>query len=54
MHAVVASPDGTQVIRSEASGPSSDAAGLGRRVAEDLARRGATQILDDCRLKTAD
>lgn len=54
MHAVVASPDGTQVIRSLASGPASDPAGLGRRVADELARAGAMQILDDCRLKTAD
>ena len=54
VRAVVASPDGTQVIRSEASGPASDPAGLGRRVAEDLARAGARQILDNCRLKTAD
>lgn len=54
LHAVVASPDGTQVIRSGASGPASDPAGLGRRVAEDLARAGAMQVLDNCRLKIAD
>lgn len=54
MHAVVASPDGTQVIRRQASGPSSDPAGLGRRVADALRRAGATEILDNCRLKIED
>ena len=54
LHAVVASPDGARVIRQGATGAVTDAAGLGRRVADALARAGATEILNDCRLKTAD
>jgi hydroxymethylbilane synthase len=54
LQAVVASPDGTRVIRRVASGRAADAAGIGRRVADDLARGGAGEILDHCRLKTAD
>jgi hydroxymethylbilane synthase len=54
LHAVVASPDGARVIRQGATGPASDPAALGRRVADALARAGATEILNDCRLKTAD
>ncbi len=54
LQAIVASPDGTRVLRREAMGTAADPAGLGRRVADALAAAGAGQILDDCRLKTAD
>ncbi len=43
--AIVAAPDGTQVIRAEAEGPAAEAAAIGARVAADLLERGARQIL---------
>ena len=44
--AIVAAPDGTQVIRAEAEGPSAEAAETGARLAADLLVRGARQILE--------
>jgi hydroxymethylbilane synthase len=44
--AIVAAPDGTQVIRASIEGPTSDAATLGHTLAEDLLSRGARQILE--------
>jgi porphobilinogen deaminase len=49
MHAVVASPDGLQTIRREAAGAAADPAGIGKRLAEELARAGAMEILDGVR-----
>lgn len=49
--AVVASLDGRRVIRREASGPVSDAAGIGRRVAHMLAEAGAGDILEASRIR---
>jgi len=49
LQAVVATPDGAEVIKREATGPSSDPVGLGRRVAEELAKAGAARILDAVR-----
>ncbi|HEX6974413.1 MAG TPA: hydroxymethylbilane synthase [Vicinamibacterales bacterium] len=49
LQAVVATPDGSQVIKREATGPASDPIGLGRRVADALAEAGATKILDAVR-----
>jgi hydroxymethylbilane synthase len=49
MQGIVASLDGTRVVRREAGGPASDAATLGRRLADELARGGATAILDEVR-----
>jgi hydroxymethylbilane synthase len=49
LKAVVATPDGTEVITREATGPSSDPIGLGRRVADELAKAGAARILDAVR-----
>ena len=49
MHGVVASPDGKQAIRRSVDGSTEDAAGLGARLADELARGGATQILDSLR-----
>ena len=54
LQAIVASPDGRDVIKREASGPASAPAELGRRVAEALAQAGAGRILDDCRAQTAE
>jgi hydroxymethylbilane synthase len=44
--AIVAAPDGTQVIRAEAEGPSAEAAQIGASLAADLLQRGARQILE--------
>jgi len=44
--AIVAAPDGTQVIRAEAEGPAAEAAEIGVRLAADLLQRGARQILE--------
>ncbi|HET9262025.1 MAG TPA: hydroxymethylbilane synthase [Vicinamibacterales bacterium] len=52
MHAVVATPDGRRALRRRGQGPASDPAALGRRLAEELARDGATDILDAVRGST--
>jgi len=44
--AIVAAPDGTQVIRAESEGPAAEAPQLGARLAADLLERGARQILE--------
>jgi hydroxymethylbilane synthase len=44
--AIVAAPDGTQVIRAEAEGDAGEAQQIGARVAADLLERGARQILE--------
>ena len=49
MHGVVASPDGKQAIRRSVHGSAEDAPGLGARLADELARGGATEILDSLR-----
>jgi hydroxymethylbilane synthase len=49
MHGVVATPDGTRAIRRTVEGPAGDPAGLGERLAEELARGGATEILNAVR-----
>ena len=43
---VVASPDGSEVIRADIEGPASDAEGLGRALGGDLLDRGARRILE--------
>jgi len=43
---VVASPDGSEMIRAEADGPVSDAEGLGRALGAALLERGAKRILE--------
>jgi hydroxymethylbilane synthase len=43
--AIVAAPDGTQIIRATAEGLAADAAEIGARLAADLLQRGARQIL---------
>lgn len=49
MHGVVAAPDGTRVIRRQVEGRASDPAGVGARLADELARSGATEILEAVR-----
>ncbi len=49
MHGVVATPDGKRVIRRSVEGTVSDPAGLGAKLAEELARGGAMEILDAVR-----
>ena len=44
--AIVAAPDGSQVVRAEAEGPAAEAAEIGARLAADLLARGARQILE--------
>ena len=45
LRALVASPDGRRVVRTESTGPLADPEGLGRRAAEELRRQGAEEIL---------
>jgi hydroxymethylbilane synthase len=44
--AIVASPDGTELVRGESEGSVTDAAALGRDLAAELLARGARRILD--------
>jgi hydroxymethylbilane synthase len=44
--ALVASPDGTELVRAESEGPVSEAAALGRAMGAELLERGARRILD--------
>jgi hydroxymethylbilane synthase len=50
LHAVVATLDGRRAIRRNASGPLDDAGGLGTRLAAELARAGAGEILNPLRI----
>lgn len=45
LRGLVASPDGTQMVRGAKSGPSLDAASLGLELADELLSRGADKIL---------
>ena len=47
LQGIVASPDGTRVVRDAISGPATDAARLGRQLAEQLSALGAREILAD-------
>jgi hydroxymethylbilane synthase len=49
MHAVVATPDGRRAIRRTASGPTDDPSALGTRLAGELVKAGAVEILDKLR-----
>jgi hydroxymethylbilane synthase len=44
--AIIVAPDGTQVIRKKASGPTADAAALGRALGDELLSAGGRQILE--------
>jgi hydroxymethylbilane synthase len=44
--AIVAAPDGTQVIRAEAEGPAAEASLIGSSLAAELLTRGAREILE--------
>lgn len=50
LHAIVTSLDGARVIRYKKMGTRSDAAALGRQVAEELLKQGAADILKETRL----
>jgi len=45
--AIVASPDGSELIRAEASGPVADAAEIGAQLGAELLERGAAKILEE-------
>jgi hydroxymethylbilane synthase len=45
LDAAVVAPDGSGAVRGTRTGPSSDAAGLGRDLADELLRRGAGVML---------
>ena len=45
MRAAVISTDGTQVLRAHGSAPSTDARQLGRDLAAELLRRGASDLI---------
>jgi len=45
MHAAVLSPDGTRVLRAHGSAPAADARRLGRDLAAELLRRGASDLI---------
>ena len=49
MHAIVASLDGARVIRYKKVGTRTDAAALGRDVAQALLKQGAADILNEAR-----
>jgi len=49
LHAVVASLDGARIIRYKRVGPRTNAAALGREVAEQLLQQGAANILHEAR-----
>jgi hydroxymethylbilane synthase len=49
MRVMVASPDGRHVISRTGTGPRSHPAALGRRLADELIRAGALEILDEVR-----
>jgi hydroxymethylbilane synthase len=43
---VVASPDGSELIRAESEGPAADAEAIGRALGEQLLNLGARRILE--------
>ena len=49
MHAIVASLDGSRIIRYKKVGLRTDAAALGRQVGEELLRQGAAEILSEAK-----
>jgi hydroxymethylbilane synthase len=48
LRALVASLDGTRVIRGERSGPAKDARAMGVALAEELLSKGAAEVLKEC------
>ena len=46
VQAVVASPDGSEMVRAESEGPAGEAEAVGRRLGAELLERGARRILD--------
>jgi len=54
LHAIVTSLDGARAIRYKKAGPSTDAPGLGRAVAEHLLKAGAEELLKEARRTESD
>jgi len=46
MSAIVASPDGSEIVRGEREGAAAEAAAIGRALGAELLARGARRILD--------
>ena len=46
LQAIVASPDGSELIRAESEGASADAEAIGHALGEELLARGARRILE--------
>jgi hydroxymethylbilane synthase len=46
LHAIVASPDGSELIRAESDGSAADAGAIGRALGDELLARGARRILE--------
>jgi hydroxymethylbilane synthase len=53
LKAMVLHPDGSRLVRAEATGEQGDAEGLGRKVAEILLARGAGVLLEEFRVDAA-
>jgi hydroxymethylbilane synthase len=49
LHGIVTSLDGSRVVRKRAAGPATEPEAVGARLAEELARGGATALLDEVR-----
>jgi hydroxymethylbilane synthase len=47
IQAIVAAPDGTELIRAEDHGPAADAEAIGHRLGAELLNRGAAKILEE-------
>jgi hydroxymethylbilane synthase len=54
IQAIIVSPDGTQIIRKQATGPSTDAAAIGRALGDQLLSEGGRQILEAVYAEQAD
>jgi hydroxymethylbilane synthase len=48
LRALVASLDGTRVVRGERSGPTAEAAAIGQALGDELLSKGAAEILKEC------
>jgi hydroxymethylbilane synthase len=46
IRAIVAAPDGSEIIRAESEGPAADATAIGQRLGAELLNRGAAKILE--------
>jgi hydroxymethylbilane synthase len=53
IRAVALSPDGSHAVRNSLTGPPTDAAGVGRRLAEDLLEDGADQLISSTHIDSS-